>query len=482
MLKHKAKTAVVWSGIDQIISQGLGFVISVTLARLLFPEEFGTIALLSIFLGIADIFVNAGFSAALIQKQNVTHDDESTVFWFNVVSGVIFTGLLFALAPLLADFFKLPVLLPLTMLMACNVLVSSTSSVHRTLLGKRLDFKTTTKIALTSTVLSGCVAISMAWLGYGVWSLAGLAMVKTACEAVLLWHFSRWRPDFLFNYNSFRRLFGFGGYLFAANFVSMLYNQGSSLLIGKLFGTRDLGFFNRANSTQQMLPGSFSGLLSRVMFPVFSSVNYDKDRLKRGVNLSICSSMLIISPLSFGLAAVADPFTRVVFGDKWLPMVPIIQILCVGGLLYPMQLINRNILQAQGHGDSFLKIELVKSFSGVVLLIIGSIYGILGIAITRALHNILELTISTYYTGKYLDYGIFKQLFDCRSSIALSIGMAVIVFLADYVLNIGPLARLVVLCVLGASVYLAGNYLFGTSSFKNVVTEIRESLNRRSSL
>ncbi len=475
MLWQKAKSAVLWSAADLFMRQGMGFAFAVALARLLLPEDFGTIALLSLFLGIAALFVNAGFSAALIQKQDTTHVDESTVFWFNMGVSVILTLALIGLAPWMAGFFALPVLAPLTMMMAFNVLISALGSIHGTLMAKRLDFKTPMKIGVIATLLSGSVGVYMAWVGYGVWALAGQVLTSTLIGTALLWFFSPWRPLLTCSKDSFRRLFGFSGYIFLAELLQAFYQHGYSVLIGKFFGVRDLGFYNRANSTQSMIAGFPTGIVSRVTFPLYSSIYKDAERLRRVVRISIRSIMLVTSPLMFGLAVLAEPFIHFVFGEQWLPAAPIMQVLCFVGLFLPLHDVNVSVLKAQGHAQLNLRISLIKKATGVTLLVAGSFFGVMGVAWASVIQTIVALLINGFYTYKLLGYGTREQILDCAPALLLSALMAAFVTLAGYWLEIGGLQELLLLIIFGASFYGLINLVLGHDAFKEAVAFISEA-------
>jgi len=453
--------------------QGMGFLIAIILARLLVPEDFGTLALLALFLGLANLFVDIGFSAALIQKQDITHVDESTVFWFNIGAAVLVMLVLFVLSPWIAEFFALPVLKPLTVLMACSVLIGALGTIHFTLLTKRLDFKTPMQVGAISTIISGSVGVYMAWAGYGVWALAGHAISGTVARTLLLWVFSPWRPLLTFSGNSLRRLGAFGGWMFAAGFLDTLYQRGYTLLIGKFYGTYDLGIYERADSTQQLPASVLTNVLSRVAFPLFSSVSQDKQRLRRGVRLSVRTMTLIVAPTMVGLSVLAVPIIRVVFGEQWLPAAPILQVLCAAGLLWPLHVINLSALQAQGHGNLFFRLEIIKKSSGILTLVIGSFFGIIGIAWSRVIQSVIALMINTHFTNKFLGYGIREQTEDCFPSILLSAVMAAVVVMADIWIEVGGVLELLLLINLGAIVYLACNMLLGIGAFKEAVGFIR---------
>ncbi|MBT8123399.1 MAG: lipopolysaccharide biosynthesis protein, partial [Gammaproteobacteria bacterium] len=398
MSRSKAKSAFIWNGLDVLMRNGVGFIISVVLARLLVPEDFGTLALLALFLGIANLFVNAGFSVALIQKQNATHTDESTVFWFNIASAFILTLALMAFSPWLAAFFSLPILSPLTKFMACNIFISAVGSIHNVLLVKQLDFKTLIKVGSVSTIISGCIGIYMAIAGYGIWALAGHAISSALVRTVLLWVVSSWRPKFRFSYSSFRKLSSFGGWIFAAHSLDTIYQRGYTILIGKFYGTHALGIYNRADSTQQLPIGILTSLVTRVTFPLFSSVNKDTVRLLRGVKLSVRSITLVTTPAMVGLGVLAEPFIGVIFGEQWLPAVPILQVLCITGILWPLHAINLNALQAQGHAKLFFRLAIIKKTIGIFTLIIGSFFGVMGIAWSRVIQSFISVLINAYYT------------------------------------------------------------------------------------
>jgi len=465
-LSSKARAATVWSGIDLLFREGLGFCITVTLARLLLPEDFGTLALLGLFLGIANVFVNAGFAVAIVQIQHSTILDESTMFWFNLCMALVMALILCAVAPFIAEFFDLEVLSPLTRLMAANVVISALGTIHSTLMSKQLDFKTPMRVGAIATVLSGMVAIYLAFAGFGVWALAWQVVLSSLIGTTLLWYCSAWRPVFRFSRESFQRMFSFGGWVFASNLLEELYQRGYALIIGKAYGTHELGLYRQADNTQLFPARILTGMLSRVSFPLFSSVAQDKHRLKRWVRLAVRSIMLICAPTMVGLAVLAHPVVEVVFGPRWLPAVPILQVLCFIGLLWPLHVINLNVLQAQGHSKLNFRLSIVKKTTGVVFLVIGCYFGIIGVAWSRVIHSCFALLINGYYSKKMLDYSMYEQVRDCFSSLLLSVFMGVVVVLLDQYLEIGGVLELGVLVAVGASFYVAANLILGISAFK----------------
>ena len=469
MLHLKARSAVYWSSLDILVRQGLKFVVTVILARLLVPEDFGTVALLALFLGLGTLFVTGGFSAALIQKQDATHTDESTIFWFNIGAAFAVTLGLIALSPWLARYFELPVLRPLAMVMACNIFISAFGTIHITLLTKQLNFKTLTIVGVLATVLSSMLAIYLALADYGVWALAWQALSATISTTVLLWWFSSWRPLMTFSGSSFNSLMGFGGWIFAAGLLETIYQKGYTLLIGKYYGTYDLGIYNQADNTQQIPTSLLTSVISQVTFPLFASIADDAARLRRAVRLSVRSTMLITSPAMLGLAVLATPFVGEVFGEQWLPAAPLLQILCLTGLLWPLHVINLSVLKAQGHAKLNFRLEMIKKSLGVVLLVAGTFFGLTGIAWSRVLSSMLGLVINGYYTGKFLDYGAFDQARDYLPALVASVVMGVVVVLADHWIEIGGATELLILVAIGAASYIIFNLFSGVGALKDAV-------------
>jgi teichuronic acid exporter len=466
MLRSRARSAVLWSGVDMFARRGAGFLVTVVLARLLIPEDFGTIALLSIFLGVASLFVNAGLGLGLIQRQDVTHVDESTVFWFNLCVALLMALLLAAGAPLIANFFAVPLLVPLTFVMAANLVVSALGSIQSALMAKRLDFKTPMKVGVSSTFVSGTVGVYMAWRGYGVWALAGQTLTGSLVSTGLTWALVRWRPLLVFSFDSFRRLFAFSGWLFVSWLLDTVFQRAYTLVLGKIYGTYELGIYNRADTTQQLASGVPTDVLSKVAFPLFSSVSEDKERLRRGMRMATRAATLIIAPVMMGLAVLAKPFIAVVFGEQWLPAVPILQVLCIVGLFYPLHVINLSVLQAQGHSRLFFRLEVVKKSLGIVFLLGGSLFGVLGIAWSRVLASAVGLVINTYYTRKFLGYGSGALLKDCLPSLLPAGAMAVLIHLAQGHMGSSVVVALSLSVLLGAGAYVSLNLLVGATPFK----------------
>jgi len=481
MLKHQATRAIGWSTVDQLVRQGLSFAVTVTMARLVAPEAYGTVALLNLFTGLAGMFVDVGLTSALVQKKDTTINDESTVFWFNVAAGCIMGAALFIAAPWIAQFYGIAILTPIARLYALLFIFGAGNAVHSTLFTKQLDFKTPLKIGFASMLLSAVVGIFLACKGYGVWALVAQAMCAAIIQTALTWSLSSWRPAFTFSSDSFRALFRFGGFLFLAGLLDTVYQQFYTLIIGRWYGVHDLGIYNRANATKQLPSDTLSGVLSRVAYPIFAQVADDHERLLRGVRMSVRGVMFLNIPIMLGIAVVAEPLILTLFGPVWAPAIPLLQILALGGILFPLHVINLNVLRALGHSSKLLKVEIIKKVVGTILIILGARYGIQGMAWAVVISSCFAYVFNAYYTGKLLGYGSSQQSLDCLPALFCGIIMAVIVNACDHAISGQPPLRLVILSLTGALTFVLMARLFKIPELSEAISLIQKQVNIRRS-
>ena len=411
-LKQKAISSVGWSALDICVRQGVQFVTSICLARLLSPEEFGIMGMLLIFMAIAAIFVDGGFASALIQRQSVTAEETASVFYFNVGMGLLVAVLLALAAPWIAAFYAMPILTPLTRLMAVTFVVTSFGSVQWALLSKELDFRSQMRIGLVTSVLSGALGIVLAWRGWGVWSLALQSLFSSVLSTTLVWYWRPWRPGWAFSFKALRPLYRFGSFLMLSGLLDALVSRLNTLVIGKFYSVRDLGFYTRADSTRQLPTNLLSSVISRVAFPLFSAAATDKDLLLRGLRKAVRSSMLLNIPAMAGLAAVARPLVVTLFGSKWLPAVPYLQILALAGIFWPLHVLNLNYLTATGQSRLFFRLEILKKILAITALLLASPVSVLAMAWSQVVVGILCFFLNAHYTGIQLGYTPLKQLRD----------------------------------------------------------------------
>jgi teichuronic acid exporter len=449
--------------------KGLQFFVSILLARLLMPEDFGVIAMLYVFISLAGVFIDSGFSSALIQRQGITHTDESTVFFFNLCMAAFASFTLCLFAPWIAGFFGLPVLQSLTYVMALNLLIGAFGSIHNTLLNKALDFKTIAKVGVVASSVSGLFAIAMAWWGFGVWSLALQTLLSSLISVAFLWRWHQWRPRWEFSLVSLRSLFRFGGYMMLSGVLDTLYTQLYAVLIGKLFSARELGYYARADSTQQLPVAVLTSVLNRVAFPIFSEAAVDPARLKMGVRKILVTIMLLNIPVMLGLAVLAEQLIVTLFGVKWLPSVPFLQVLCLGGVIWPLHVINLNALMAQGRSDLFFRIEMIKKAVGLPLIVLASWHSVLAIAWIVVLQGVFAFFINAHYSRVLLGYGAWQQLRDTLPYFGVGLTMALSIWWGSQVMDLSPVVELAVLSVAGAVLYFVSCHFLRLAAFKEIV-------------
>jgi len=453
-LKQKTVTGIFWSSVERFSVQGIQLVLQTIIARILHPSDYALIAMLAIFLAISRSFIDSGFSNALIQKQNRTDVDFSTVFYFNILVGFFFYFILFFTSPYIAAFYNAPILADLTKVVAINVIFNSLIVVQRARLTINLDFKTQTKVSLLSVIISGIIGIGMAYKGFGVWALAIQSVVATGIIMILLWIYSRWIPQKVFSISSFKKMFSFGSKLLLSGLMDTIYSNIYTLVIGKKFSKVDLGYYTYADNITQFPSSNVTGVLQRVTFPVLSSIQDNDEKLKEIYRKFLCLSAFIIFPLMIGLSAIAEPLVRLVLTDKWSGSILLLQILCLAQMWYPVHAINLNLLQVKGRSDLLLRVEIVKKTIGVLLLCITLPIGIVAMCWGLVAASLIGLFINTYYTGKLIQVGYLRQMKDLLPILGNSLSMGIIVWGIIQLIHINILALIIGITV-GAVYYFS---------------------------
>jgi len=457
-----------------VLRQGIGLVLSIVLARLLAPEDFGVLAMLSLFLGVAGVFVDSGFGSALIQRQRNTREDISSVFYFNVATALIMGLMLGAAAPYIAEFYRMPILKPLTWVMAFNLFLGSFRSIQAVMLTKELDFRLQMKVTLAATIISGGVTVVLAWRGWGIWSLALQSVVFTAVSVVLLWVLSPWRPALCFSFASLRSLFRYGSFMALSGLLDTAYTRLNTLIIGRFYSARDLGLYSRADNIQQLPTGTISTLLGRVAFPVFSAAAAgEPGALRRAASKTLCAIMLVNTPMMFGILATARPLVQVVFGEKWLPCVPLLQVLCLGGVCWPLHVINLSLVKSRGRSDLFFRLEIIKRSIGLTFLLAASQISMLAMAWSQLIVAFACYFINAAYSGRLADYPIKDQLLDMSPYLAAAGTMLAAIWALAVWANFSPLLLLVTQTLAGTAVYLLLCHFFKLSAFKDATLRLR---------
>ena len=467
-LKDKTVKGVVWSSIDRFTSQGISFVFSLLIARMLMPSDYGVIAMLGIFMAVSGCFIDSGFSTALVRKIDRTETDFSTVFYFNNVVAILFYGLLWLASPIIADFYDLPLLEDVTKVVGLNLVIGALGGIQNAKLSIAIDFKTRAKISVITTLFTGIVGLYLAYCGYGVWALVFQALSSNILRTILLWSYVKWKPQWLFSWKSFREMFSFGSKMLASGLLDTTYNNLYTIVIGKCFNSAALGVYSRADGLAQFPSSNITGVLQNVTFPVLSSIQNDEERLAIGYKKLLRLSAFIIFPLMVGLAAVADPFIRLVLTDKWEGTIYYLQILCFSLMWYPIHAINLNLLMAKGRSDYFLKLEVIKKIQGVIILCITVPLGLVAMCYGRIVSSLISLVWNTYYTKKIIGYGYTQQMKDLMHILLHTLVMGAITYWVVCMLP-NLWLKLIVGILAGMAYYIAGAYLMKFEEMKELL-------------
>jgi teichuronic acid exporter len=471
-LKKKTVNGVIWSAIDRFSTQGIQFVFSILIARLLMPSDYGVIAMLGIFLAVSNTFVDSGFGAALVQKANRTETDFSTVFYFNIVVAIIFYALLWLASPYIASFYNIPMLKDVTRVVALTLIFSALGGIQSAQLSIAINFKTRAIISLISALSTGCLGLYLAYSGYGAWALVFQMVFSSLLNTILLWCFVRWMPSLVFSWQSFRQLFSFGSKLLASALLDTIYNNVYTLVIGKVYSSSSLGLYSRASGLAQYPSSNITGVLQSVTFPVLCSIQNDEERLADAYKRFIRMSAFVVFPLMIGLASVAEPFIRVVLTDKWEGAIYLLQIVCFSMMWYPIHAINLNILQVKGRSDYFLKLEIIKKIQGVCILCITVPISIVAMCYGSIVSSLLSLVWNTYYTKRLIGYGFLSQIKDLLPIIIHSLLMGGIVLLVTHFIEVMWI-KLFAGILAGGIYYILGAYIMHFDELKEVLAIIK---------
>ena len=469
-LKSKTLAGLFWSLSEKVGIQFVQFIVVIFLARLLSPEQFGLIGMLSLFIALAQTFLDSGFGAALIQKTNATHLDECSIFYFNIFVGVLLSLVLFFAAPLIAAFYNQPSLTGLTRFLSLNILINAFGLIQTTLLARALQFKTQIKANLFAVAASGVVGVGAALLGFGVWSLAIQSVSNTLFRTVALWMICNWRPSLSFSLTSLRGMFGFGSRLLAASLIGTFFDNLYQVFIGKVFSAASLGYYTRALSMRRMAIDITGEALSRVMYPALASVQNDVERLKRAYRKSMSLVTFIHFPLMIGLIVVARPLIILIFSAKWEASVPFFQLMCVAGLLYPLHVENLEILKIKGRSDLYLKLGIIKRLMVVVSIFVTYRWGIQAMLTGNIVLTVIAYYLNSYYSGSLINYPMKAQVLDVLPSFLFACLMGGGMLLAGIVLtSAGNFLLLATQAAVGLALYFLLHMLNKSESLRMII-------------
>ena len=426
-LKQKTISGMIWSGIGRIGTVGISFISNIVLARLLMPDDFGCIGMLYVFIAISGIFISGGLGQALIQKKEPTHIDYTTVFYWNLVMSVIFYLILFFCAPAIARFYDIPLLKDVLRVQSIVLFIQSFAIVQANQLQKQLRFKELSTRNIVSALAGMTVAIIMAFLGYGVWSLVASTLVSALVSVALLWKMSTWRPTMEFSFQSLKELFSFGGLMLLSSLVETIYTNLQSLIIGKFYSAKDLGYFTQAKKLEEVPTNSLSAIVNEVSFPVFSALQDDKEKLLAGVRKNVKAITYLNFPMMVLMMVIAQPLILFLYGAKWSQAAPFFQILCISSMIYTLNTLNTNVIKSLGKSAIYFVVQLSKRLIGIGLIVAGFQFGIYGLLWAVTSVGYISFIINAIVNGKLIGYGILKQMKDvglCYVGTA-AIGLAV---------------------------------------------------------
>ena len=451
-LKKKTIKGFGWSAIDNVASYGASFLTSIVLARLLTPDDYGIIGIIAIFTTICGVLINAGFSTALIRKNDCTEADYNTVFFVNLVLSISLYFVIYFCASPISVFFERTELVSLIRVSSLSMIIGAVSIVPVTRLTKQIDFRSQTKVTVFSAIVGGVIGISMAYMGFGVWSLVFSGLISSIVRTVLLLIYNKWFPVFCFSVDSFHSLFGFGWKMMASGILDSVWKQLYQVVVGKFYTPAALGQYTRATGFSQLFSSNLSSVVQRVTYPVLSSLQDDKSRMVSAYQRLIKSTMFVTAISMFFLGAISEPLLYCLIGPQWHDAAIYLTLICISESTYPLHSINLNMLEVQGRSDLFLGLEIIKKIIAVCPLFVGAVWGILPMLFVNLVTTVIAYFLNSHYSGKLIGYSSWMQLKD----VAPSYGIAFLVALSVYFMKYLPLSFWVVLplqLVLGITVF-----------------------------
>ena len=467
-LQKKTLKGTIWSGFERLSVQSVSFIVLIIMARIVTPDDYGLVGMLTVFIEISQSLVDSGFSQALIRKRDRSQLDNSTVFYFNLAVGIILYFVLYLCAPIIAYFYEDERLIMLTRVISVTVVLNSLVVVQRALLTVEIDFKTQAKASLWAAIIGGVVGLAMAYAGFGVWSIVSYQVLNIAINVILLWLYSSWRPSLMYSWDSFRHLFSFGSRLAAAGLLNTLYSNGYLIVIGKVFKASDLGYYTRAHQFGSFLSSNVTGILQRVTYPVLCTIQDEDERLSDAYLKFIRLSAFIVFPLMVCLSVLSEPLILLLLKEQWLFSAKLMSILCFAMMWYPIHSINLNLLQVKGRSDLFLRLEIIKKIIGVIILFISLPFGLEWMCWGQVVNSIVSLAINTHYTGRLIGLGFIRQMRYLMPTVFYSCVMGGFICLVKGLINVGSMQLLVGL-ISGMLSYLGLAWITNSSDLKLIL-------------
>lgn len=459
-IKSKTISNMIWRYAERCGAQGISFIVSIVLARLLSPNEYGVVAIVTVFLNIFQVFIDGGLGSALVQKKDADDLDFSTIFFFNIfMCGIVYVGVFFS-APLLARYYNNDILTDVIRVLGITVLISGVKNIQHAYVSKKMIFKKFFYSTLLGTIAAGIAGIILAYRGWGVWALVAQHIMNTLMDTIVLWVTVKWRPKLLFSFERLKTLVSFGWKILASNLLNTIYNNIRQLIIGKVYSEADLAFYNRGKQFPAFVTNNINSSINSVLLPVMAQAQDDDKRVKMMARRSIMTSSFFLWPLMFGLMATGKNLFSLLLTDKWLPALPYLYIFCFVDGIYPIHSANLNAIKAKGRSDVFLKLEIIKKIVGILVILVTMKISVMAIAWGSVFYAIFASIVNAFPNKKLLNYSYLEQVSDILPSIILSIVMAVIVHFLPIPSFVPLVVALIIQVLVGAAVYAGGALLF----------------------
>lgn len=462
----------IWRFAERCGAQLVQFIVSIVLARLLLPETYGTIALITVIITILNVFVDSGMGNALIQKKNADSLDFSTVFYFNICVCIILYIGVFICAPWIAHFYKDITLIPIIRVLGLTIVISGVKNIQQAYVSKTMQFKRFFFSTLGGTIGAAIVGIWMAYKGLGIWALVAQQIFNTIVDTIILWGTVKWRPTKEFSFERLKGLFSYGWKLLVSSLLDTIYNNVRQLIIGRMYSSADLAYYNRGKQFPNLIVTNINTSIDSVLLPTMSKEQDDVKRVKAMTRRAIKTSTYIMAPLMMGLAFCGTPVVRLVLTEKWIECVPFMQIFCITSMFYPIHTANLNAIKAMGRSDLFLKLEIIKKVIGIIILVSTMRYGVMAMAYSLLVASVISQVINSWPNRELLNYRYLEQLKDILSGIILAVAMGTCIYPVQWI----GLPDAITLCIqipLGAIIYISGSKLFKLESFEYVWNMIK---------
>ena len=482
-LKAKSVSGFGWSTIQQIIGRITTFAVNLALARLLVPEDFGTVAVLGIFLSISSQLADIGFGSSLVRSERVDDTDLSTIFYYNIGMSSLLYLILFAIAPWVADYFHNPVLVSVLRVTSLNLVISSLCGMQAILVWRQMQFRKDMIIQFSTGAISGITGVVMAYLGFSYWSLVGMGLAGAVVRCVGYWISSPWRPKLIFSMERLKLHFGYGSRMVAAKMLTALCDNVVTIIIGRFFSLATLGLYGNAGALYIVPVSVIADPINKVTFPVLVRFQNNKERLRAGYRRVMRLLFQLSCPIMIALIVLAHPFYHFFYGDKWMAAAPYFQILCICGILFPINSYNINLLEAKGRSDLHLRLEFVRRFVSVAASLIGLLFGIYGLLWSAAITQVIHLFVNSHYSGRFIDFPLGQQLGELFPFALMSAVAGGVLWGLDYYVfsALADFWRLAVGSTILGLTYMLLVYLFAREDFLYVWGLVRHFVLRRPS-